>query len=777
MENKETTIGGKMETYKDTSKNLEVRVEDLLSKMTLDEKLAQLGSISAQSSRKGEKYAGILQEEDMKNGIGHISAPARSSGLPPRELAEMTNEIQKFLVEKTRLGVPAIVHEECLSGMRAYGATIFPQAIGLASTWDPELIEKMTEAIRLQMRATGFHHALSPVLDVARDPRWGRTEETYGEDQFLVAEMALAFISGLQGGDISKGVIATLKHFAGHGYSEGGMNCAPCNIPPRLLREVYLYPFERAVKEAGVLSAMNAYHEIDGVPCAASEELLTKILVEEWGFDGTLVSDYFAVRQLQTYHNIASDAGEAAALALKAGIDIELPGTDCYGPALKEKVEKGDVPMALIDRAVRRVLKSKFMLGLFENPYVKPEAAPAVFTGKEYRQLALELARKSIVLLKNEKNILPLNKKIKTIAVIGPSADSQRNLMGDYTFPADYGHRMYRDPKTGRQVVEWLNEEYHGDVVPSSKVVSILEGIKAKVGKDTRVLYEKGCGVTEPSDDDFKATVKAAKEADVAVIAVGGRSGLLKEFTCGEMRDRSKLGLPGHQKKLVEAVLAAGTPVVLVLVNGRPYTVKKLSEKVSALVEAWLPGEEGGTAVADVLFGDCNPGGKLPMSFPEKTGQIPVYYSHKPTGGRSSSWEDYVDGSAKPLYEFGFGLSYTTFEYSDLVIEPAVIKPKGKLTVQVTVTNTGKVSGDEVVQLYIKDVIGSLPRPVKELKGFQRLSLEPGESQTVEFGIDAESLAFYNLAMKKVVEPGMFGVMVGSSSSDIRLEGEFEVKR
>ncbi len=765
-----------MDIYKDANKSVEERTEDLLSKMTLDEKIAQLGSISAKHSTGGKKYAGILDEADMANGIGQISAPARSSGLPPKQLAEMTNEIQKYLVENTRLGIPAIIHEECLSGMRAVGATIFPQAIGMAATWEPEMIEKMTEIVRLHMRATGFHQALSPVLDIARDPRWGRTEETYGEDPYLDAEMALAFIRGLQSDDISKGVVATLKHFAGHGYSEGGLNCAPANIPPRLLREVYLYAFERAVKETGVYSVMNAYHEIDGVPCAASKELLTDILVNEWGFDGVVVSDYFAVRQLMTYHNVANDAGEAAGLALEAGIDSELPGTDCYGAPLKEKVEKGEFPMELIDRAVRRNLRMKFRLGLFENPYVDPDAAPAVFDTEEQRNFALELARKSIVLLKNDNNALPLKKDIKTLAVIGPSADSERNLMGDYTFPADYGHRMYRDEKTGLQTFEWTDEAYAGDKVVSSKVVSILEGIQAKLGSGTRVIYAKGCGVTEPSDDDFEAAVNAAREADVAIVAVGGRSGLLKEFTSGEMRDRAKLGLPGHQKKLVEAVLATGTPVILVLVNGRPYTLKKLAAKTAAILEAWLPGEEGGTAVADVLFGDYNPGGKLPMSFPEKIGQIPVYYAHKPTGGRSSAWVDYVDGSVQPTYPFGYGLSYTTFEYSNLSVEPAATTVDGEVTVGVTVKNTGKMAGDEVVQLYIKDAIASLPRPVKELKGFKRVSLASGEAKTVEFTVKVENLAFYNLEMKKVVEPGMFTVMVGSSSEDIRLEGEFEVK-
>ncbi|UCC17077.1 MAG: glycoside hydrolase family 3 C-terminal domain-containing protein [Dehalococcoidales bacterium] len=764
-----------MDLYKDTSKSIPERVKDLISRMTLDEKIAQIGSISGRPEGSDKNYLGFMEQGLVKNGIGQMSAPARSTGLPAKELAEYTNTVQKYLVEQTRLGIPAIIHEECINGMRAKGTTVFPQAIGLASTWEPELVEKMTEIIRLQMRATGFHQALSPVLDIARDPRWGRTEESYGEDPHLDSRMAVAFVKGLQGEDISKGVVATVKHFVGHGYSEGGMNCAPANITPRLLREVYLYPFEQAVKEAGVLSLMNAYHEIDGIPCAASEELLTKILRDEWGFDGIVVSDYYAIRQLMTYHTIAADGGEAAGLALKAGIDVELPDYDCYAEPLKDYIEQGKVSEELINTAVERVLTMKFRLGLFENPYVDPDAAKATGDPPEQREFSREIARKSIVLLKDDGNILPLNKDAVTIAVIGPSADSQRNLLGDYSFGANYGYRMRRDPVTNELVVEWYDEDYHHDHVISNKIVSILEGIKAKLGSNTKVLYEKGCDVTGTSEDGIDKAVTVAKVADVAVVAVGGRSGLLNEYTSGEMRDRAELGLPGIQEKLVEAVSETGTPVVLVLVNGRPYTLKHLLDKVTAVVEVWLPGEEGGNAVADVLFGDYNPGGRLPMSFPEKEGQIPVYYAHKPSGGRSSQWEDYVDGSSKPLFPFGYGLSYTTFGYSNLKISPVKISADGEVTVKVDVKNTGKIAGDEVVQLYINDIIATVPRPVKELKAFKRVNLKPDEAKNVELTVKAESLSFYNLDMKRVVEPGVFKVMIGSSSDNILLEGEFEV--
>jgi beta-glucosidase len=766
-----------MNVYLDSTRSTGDRVEDLLSRMNLEEKIAQLGSITPSPLMENNRFSADKAAGIIGNGMGQISAAARSSGLKARELAVLNNEIQKHLVENTRLGIPAIVHEECLSGFRANGATIFPQNIGLASTWEPELIGRITGTIRQQMRATGIHQGLAPVVDIVRDPRWGRVEETFGEDPYLDAAMAVAYVKGLQGDDISRGVIATLKHFAGHGLPERGLNCAPSHIPPRLFREVYLYPFERAVKEGGVLSVMNAYHEIDGVPCAASEELLTDILRGEWGFDGIVVSDYFSIRQLMTVHRITSDGGEAAALSLKAGIDSELPAYDCYARPLKDMVENGKVPMALIDRAVSRILEMKIRLGLFDNPYVDPEAAPAVIDTAKQRELALEAARKSIVLLKNEAKTLPLAKDLKTVAVIGPSAASQRNLLGDYTFPSGYGYQFEMDEHSRTVTIRWFDEAYRGDKVASPAVVSLLEGIKSKVGGNTRVIYARGCEINDTSEEGFAAAVEAARSADVAVVAVGGRSGMLPECTCGEMRDRVELGLPGVQEKLVRAVYETGTPVVLVLVNGRPYTLKWMAEKIPAIIEAWMPGEEGGTALADVLFGDYNPGGKLPITFPEREGQIPIYYARKPSGRKGPVWGDYVDGSARPLYEFGYGLSYTTFEFTDLSISPARIPTDGEVTIKLTVRNTGNRAGDEVVQLYINDIVASVTRPVKELKGFRRIHLGPGQSDTVTFVLPAELLAFYNLDMKRVVEPGIFRVMVGRSSEDILLEGEFEVMR
>jgi beta-glucosidase len=766
-----------MKTSSDSAVTIKKKVKALLSKMTLEEKVAQLSGIFATPLLENGRFAPAKAGEIMKYGIGHISAPAMTSNLPLEEVAALVNDIQRHLREHTRLGIPAIVHEECLNGFRSRGATIFPQNIGLASTWEPELVGRITTVIRRQMRAAGMHQGLAPVLDVARDPRWGRVEETFGEDPFLVSRMGVAYIKGLQGDDIKRGIVATTKHFAGHGLPESGLNCAPSHIPPRLFREVFLYPFEKAVKEAGVLSMMNAYHEIDGVPCGASEELLTDILHREWGFDGVVVSDYFAIAQLETIHRIAADKIDAAVLALKAGIDVELPGTDCYGAPLLKAVKSGALAAALIDRAVARILSLKFRLGLWENTQVRPGVLSRIIDTPDDRRLALEAARKSIVLLKNAGNLLPLKKNLRSIAVIGPSANSQRNLLGDYTYPAHARFELKTDKKTGKVQLVWKDKDKDRDKVAAPEVVTVLEGIKATVSKNTKVLYARGCEIDDTGKAGFKEAVETAKSAEVAVVAVGDMSGLMPEATSGEMRDRSVLGLPGVQEELVKAIYETGTPVVLVLVNGRPYTLKWLVEKIPAIIVAWEPGEEGGRAVADVVFGNCNPGGKLPISFPRNEGQIPVYYYRKPSGRKSTTWGDYVDGSADPLFEFGYGLSYTTFEYSNLVIKPKRVSVNGKVVVKADITNTGKRAGEEVVQLYVNDVVASVTRPVKELKAFARIYLKAGEKKTLTFRLPTDDLAFYNKKVERKVEPGVFKVMIGGSSADIRLEGEFEVKK
>ncbi len=759
-----------MEIYRDSSQPIEKRIEDLLARMTLDEKLAQLQSLWGYSLMKNRQTFAIDKAQKLlKHGIGQITRPAGGTDLEYGQVAEFVNQVQRYLVEETRLGIPAMFHEECLAGWQAKGATIFPQAIGLASTWEPELIETMTKTIRTQLKSINVHQGLAPVLDVARDPRWGRTEETYGEDPYLVAAMGKAYINGLQGDDLKNGIAATVKHFAGYSASQAGLNWAPAHIPSREFREVFLFPFEVAVCEAKVLAVMNAYHELDGIPCGANRQLLTDILRHEWGFNGIVVSDYEAINMLYEYHHVAKDKREAARLALEAGIDIELPEMDCYGNELKAGVQKGLIPEKLIDNAVRRVLRLKFALGIFENPFAERRNSGPL-EQPMHRKFALELARKSIVLLKNDGGLLPLNKNLKKIAVIGPNADSWRNLLGDYSYPTIVEFREIIKAKEKNKTVNLA-----GLPNPTVQVVTVLEGIKSKLTEGTEVLYACGSSVTGDSTDGFEAAIAAAKEAEVAIVVVGGKSGFVPDCTSGEERDRAELNLPGVQCELVKAIYATGTPVVLVLVNGRPYTLEWEAQHIPAIIEAWLPGEEGGNAIADVLFGDFNPGGKLPITFPAKVGQIPVFARHKPSARRSHLWIDYVDASSQPLFAFGHGLSYTKFKYSQLKITPKEVPIAGKVTISLEVQNTGAVKGDEVVQLYLHDSVASVTRPVKELKGFKRIELEPGQRQKVQFELSTDLLAFSDTDLKLVVEPGEFEVMIGSSSEDIRLKGTFEV--
>jgi len=729
--------------------DLESRVKSLIKRMTIEEKIAQLNSVPASDLLEDGRFSREKASKLIGKGIGQITRLAGSLESPkePAKIAAIANEIQRFLTGETRLGIPAIIHEECLSGLMAYGATTFPQAIGLASTWDPDLIQSITATIRRQMRAIGAHQGLAPVLDVARDPRWGRTEETFGEDQYLVAKMGVAYIRGLQGDDLSSGIVATPKHFAAHGFPEGGRNCAPIHVPPRELREVFLFPFEAAVRVAGAYSLMNAYHDIDGVPCAASRELLTETLRFKWGFKGFVVSDYGAIEMLKTFHHIAADEREAAIQALEAGIDIELPRVKCYGEPLLNAIKEGMISEATIDEAVARVLRVKFLLGLFDNPYVNIEVASKAFDTPEDRALALKAARESIILLKND-GILPLKKDVRSIAVIGPNADTTRGLLGDYSHTLHLG--------------------YEQDTV---KVVSILEAIKRKVSPKTSIYFAKGCSIHEQSKEGFKEALEVASKSDVIIAVMGERSGIFRlPAITGEGRDRASISLPKVQEDLLRALHELNKPLILILVNGRPLSIRWIAEKASAIIEAWFPGEEGGNAIADVLFGDYNPGGKLPISIPKDTGQIPVYYSRK-----ASSFRDYVFMKAKPLYPFGHGLSYTKFEYSSLSIEPEKIGPADKVNISFNIKNVGDFKGDEVVQLYVHDPVASVSRPVKELKGFVRLTLEPGEEKNVTFTLFADQLAFYDQYMKLVVEPGVYEVMIGSSSEDIRLTGKFEV--
>ena len=763
----------------DETRSIDDRVMYLLDEMTLEEKLAQIVAIWVTDLLDSNQQFVESQAEDrIGSGIGQITRVAASSHLGPQESARLANQIQHFLFEHTRLGIPAVVHEESCAGFMARGATSFPQAIGLASTWDPNSIKAMTEAIRQQMRAVGAHQGLAPVLDVVRDPRWGRVEETYGEDPFLISSLGLAYVRGIQSDDLRQGVAATGKHFAAHGLPEGGMNWAPVHVGDREFREIFLTPFKAVIQEGEIASMMNAYHELDGIPCGSSRELMIDILRDEFGFEGVVVADYFTLRNLVDYHHVARDKTDAARMGLEAGIDIELPFPDCYGDPLRQAIDEGTIPIELVDVSVKRVLQLKFQLGLFDQPYVDEGKVVDVFDTAQQRDLSRHIARQSLVLLTND-GLLPLSKTLGSIAVVGPHADSARLMQGDYHYPAHLDHIFERAsspnapaPAPTPQQREVQPIDWNERLPPT---VTLLEGIKTAVSATTKVAYAQGCEVNHGDTSGFDEAVALAASADVVIVALGDKSGLALGRTVGESIDSAELVLPGVQQQLLEAICATGTPVVLVLITGRPYALGWAADHTQAMIQAWLPAQEGGAALADVLFGDVAPGGKLPLTFPRSVGQIPVYYNHKPSGGRSNWQRDYRDMSADPLFPFGHGLSYTDFTYSDLALSVTCIGADESLQLSLKVKNSGSRAGDEVVQLYVADPVASVTRPVKMLKGFKRVTLQPGEAKTLHFELDARHLAFYDRHMDFVVEPGQIDVMVGSSSQDIRLNASFEI--
>jgi len=740
--------------YKNPQLPVEQRVADLLSRMTLEEKVAQTHALWRQKSLITDDKGSFSPEkakEVLQYGIGQITRASENK--TPKEAAVFTNAVQRYLVENTRLGIPAIVHEESLHGFVAPGATSFPQAIALASTWDVNLVQRVFGVAAAEIRARGAHQALTPVLDVARDPRWGRTEETYGEDPYLASRLGVACVKGFQGKgpNIDKQhIIATVKHFAVHGQPESGTNVGPGNYSERIIRDAFLPSFQAALTEGGAMSVMPSYNEIDGIPSHANTWLLDKVLRQEWGFQGFVVSDYDAINQLQALHHVVNSKAEAAKRALESGVDLELPDIDCYA-TLAQQIKEGKISEATLDRAAARILRAKFLLGLFDDPYVDQEAVEKVTNTSEHRALALQAAREAITLLKNQNNLLPLDrKKIKSLAVVGPNAAVCR--LGGYS----------DDP---------------------GKVVSILDGIKNKVGDTIKVLYAEGCKITandqgwrswyvdkvelpNPAEEDKRIAdaVRVARGSDVAVVVVGGNEQTCREAWAPEhLGDRDGLDLIGKQNDLVKAVVGTGKPTVVILINGRPLSINYIAENVPAILEGWYLGEETGNAVAGVLFGDYSPGGRLPITFPRSVGQLPAFYNYKPSARRG-----YLLSNIQPLFPFGHGLSYTTFKYEDLKLSPDKIGPSGRTTVSVEVTNTGKLAGDEVVQLYIHDEVSSATRPVKELKGFRRLTLNPGETKTVEFTLGPSELCFLNADMKRVVEPGFFEVMVGPSSINLQ---------
>ena len=760
--------------YKDPSQSLEKRVKNLLSLMTLEEKCAQLGSYWIFEILEDFKFSDIKTEKMLKNGIGQITRIGGATTFYPKEAAEMANIIQKYLKENTRLGIPAIMHEECCSGLMTRCATLFPQSIGVASTWDPELTEKMTNIIRDQMLAIGAHQGLAPVLDITRDPRWGRTEETLGEDPYLTAKMGCAYIKGLQQDNGKQVAIATGKHFVGYGNSEGGMNWSPSQIPERQLKEVFLFPFEAAIKEAGLSSIMNSYSEIDGLPCCASKKLFKDILKKTWNFSGIVVSDYYAINMLYEYHKTAITKDEAANQALLAGIDIELPSTNCYGDPLKNALENGIIDMKDIDAVVERIIRLKFSLGIFEHPYVDEGKVSLAFETKEQRELAYTVAAESIVLLKND-GILPLSSDIKTIAVIGPNANDWRNMIGDYAYPCHI--EVLNEMRNKNNPFNIEISDNIGDISDALDVKTILDGISSRFSFKSKILYAKGCNINNNSRKGFEKAIEITKKSDIVILVVGDKSGPVEECTTGEARDVSDLKLPGIQEVLIRTITGIGKPVIVILVSGRPYMLNWEHDNVNAILSAWLPGEEGGNAIADILLGNINPGGKLPISFPRSVGQIPVYYAHKPSGGRSHWIGDYVNESSSPLYPFGYGLSYTTFTYKNLNIDKIIITQNESVKIELDIENSGDMDGDEVVQLYVnynpsKSII---TRPVKELKGFKRIHLRSGEKKHLVFTLYAHQLAFYQEDMSYVINPGEVDVMLGASSENVYLTGKFKV--
>ncbi len=735
-----------------TETQREAKIDSLLARLSLREKCAQLTSVWTSLYYKNGKINWKKFLKVMKNGIGHVT---RVHGVPPdrngksvspSEARMCSNKIQKYLLTKTNSKIPAIIHEECLSGVLGMNATQFPQSIGLGCTFKPESIEKMTGIIRRQMRALGSHQGLAPVADIARDFRYGRIEETYGEDPYLIACCITAYTKGLQGHNLSEGIAVTLKHFAGQGVNEGGRNIGPVHLNEREYREKDLFPFETAIRAAGAYSVMNAYHEIDGMPCAMNRKLLTEILRGEWGFKGYVVSDYGAILRVKRDHGIARDYKEAAALCLNAGLDLELPQPNAYYKPLMAAVKEGLVTGETLDNAVRRVLRAKFDLGAMEKPYTKGIKPEKFMDTPKDRKTALQLARESLVLLKNNNRVLPL-KKAGSIAVIGPNADSAIALMGDYHYSTHFNTK-----KT------------------PVKFVSILEGIKNKAGEKMIINYARGCDAKLKNLSGIPEAVSAAKRSDVIVTCVGDLAGIFLNATSGEGCDKSNMDLTDSQLELLKALKATGKPLIVVMVNARPHAIPWVAENADAILEAWKPGEEGGNAVSEVLFGAYNPGGKLCVSLPHNAGQLPINYNRKPSG-----FINYMDIKAEPLYPFGYGLSYTKFEFGGLKLDRKKVAPCGRVKISCTVRNTGKVSGDEVVQLYIRDEYASLARPVKELKGFKRLTLRPKQKKKITFELHAEQLAFYNKDMELVVEPGKFLVMLGSSSADIKLKTAFNV--
>ena len=758
--------------YRNATLPVERRVDDLLRRMTLEEKVAQMLSLWSQKTTITDvataRFTASRAPRWFRLGIGRIERP--SDGHGARAEAEFTNDIQRWTRDSTRLGIPVLFHEEALHGLQGPEATSFPQAIALASSWNPDLAERVFATVAAEVRARGAQQVLAPVVDVAREPRWGRIEETYGEDPYLVARMGVAAIRGFQGTGRPTAanpsmppdrVIATLKHMTGHGQPESGTNIGPAPLGENTLRNYFFPPFEAGVKEAHAGSLMPSYNEVDGVPSHANGWMLRDVLRGEWGFDGTIVSDWFAIADLVGKHHVAADTADAARQALAATVDVDLPDVASYS-RLVDEVRAGRVKQSAIDAAVRRLLRAKFALGLFENPFVDVAKADSISGAAAHRALALEAARQSIVLLENRGGALPLRAEaLKRIAVIGAHAGEV--LLGGYA----------GTPRYSVSILEGIRKRASGATVDYAEGVRLTDdstftkdpqphttGVRsiARWNSDRVVLADSAANAQR-----IEEAVALARGSDVAIVVVGDNEMTSREAWAGNhLGDRSSLGLVGQQEQLVRAVQATGTPVVLVLMNGRPLSIPKLASAVPAIVEGWYLGQETGTAIAEVLFGDVSPGGKLPVSVARDVGQLPIFYNRKPSARRG-----YLFGETAPLWPFGHGLSYTKFAYGAPRVDSTRIASTGHTTLAVDVTNTGTRAGDEVVQLYVHARVSRVTRPVQELRGFQRISLSAGETRTVRFDVTPRTLGYYGPAMTWVVEPGTFDLMVGGSSANV----------
>ena len=749
-------------TYQNPNLSIDIRLADLLSRMTLEEKVGQLlcplgwemYEIHGSKVYPSGKFKQLIKERNA----GMLWATYRAdpwtkktlaNGLNPELSAKAGNALQKYVMENTRLGIPMFLAEEAPHGHMAIGATVFPTGIGMAATWSPELVKEVGQVIAKEIRSQGGHISYGPVLDLTRDPRWSRVEETFGEDPVLSGTLGASMVDGLGGGNLSQkyATIATLKHFLAYAVPEGGQNGNYASVGIRDLHQNFLPPFRKAI-DAGALSVMTSYNSIDGIPCTSNHYLLTQLLRNEWKFRGFVVSDLYSIEGIHESHFVAPTKENAAIQSVMAGVDVDLGG-DAY-TNLCHAVQSGQMDKAVIDTAVCRVLRMKFEMGLFEHPYVDPKIAAKTVRRKEHIELARKIAQSSITLLKNENSILPLSKTINKVAVIGPNADNRYNMLGDYTAPQE-----------------------------DSNVKTVLDGIITKLSP-SRVEYVRGCAIRDTTVNEIEQAIEAARRSEVVIVVVGGSSardfktsyketgaavaeeGSVSDMECGEGFDRASLSLLGRQQELLESLQKTGKPLIVVYIEGRPLEKNWASEYADALLTAYYPGQEGGNAIADVLFGDYNPSGRLPISVPRSVGQIPVYYNKKAPRNH-----DYVEVSSSPLYSFGYGMSYTTFEYSDLQV---VQKSARCFEVSFKVKNTGKYDGEEVSQLYMRDEYASVVQPMKQLKHFERFHLKKGEEKKVTFVLTEEDFFLVNYTLKKVVESGNFHLMIGAASNDIRLQ-------